>query len=205
MDQAAIDEPVVHEPQAEPSLEASWQPGDAQGYMSRKPPRTPSPRWNSDGQAKAPDARGSMPGLSGTVRCGWRRRRPLRWMPRRQLAAGDVAPDCGGEAGQHTGEPALEEPQGVLQRAVLRVAVHPDPLGHQVRQLPDRLRVVSPARRQPGHVAGPLNAGDPLDPGADLGEPGRVLRLGQAQPERGRRLGRLPPGDRLGELSRRAA
>ena len=31
MDQAAIDEPVVHEPQAEPSLEASWQPGDVQG------------------------------------------------------------------------------------------------------------------------------------------------------------------------------
>ena len=32
MAQAGIDEPVVHEPQAEPSLEASWQPGDAQGY-----------------------------------------------------------------------------------------------------------------------------------------------------------------------------
>ena len=31
MDQAGIDEPVVHEPQAEPSLEASWQPGDTQG------------------------------------------------------------------------------------------------------------------------------------------------------------------------------
>ena len=31
MDQAAIDEPVVHEAQAEPSLEASWQPGDVQG------------------------------------------------------------------------------------------------------------------------------------------------------------------------------
>ena len=31
MDQAGINEPVVHEPQAEPSLEASWQPGDAQG------------------------------------------------------------------------------------------------------------------------------------------------------------------------------
>ena len=28
MAQAGIDEPVVHEPQAEPSLEASWQPGD---------------------------------------------------------------------------------------------------------------------------------------------------------------------------------
>jgi 1,6-anhydro-N-acetylmuramate kinase len=33
MDQAGIDEPVVHEPQAEPALEASWQPGDAQGYQ----------------------------------------------------------------------------------------------------------------------------------------------------------------------------
>ena len=32
MAQAGIDEPVVHEPQAEPELEASWQPGDAQGY-----------------------------------------------------------------------------------------------------------------------------------------------------------------------------
>ena len=31
MAQAGIDEPVVHEPQAEPSLEASWQPGNAQG------------------------------------------------------------------------------------------------------------------------------------------------------------------------------
>ena len=31
MTQAGIDEPVVHEPQAEPSLEASWQPGNAQG------------------------------------------------------------------------------------------------------------------------------------------------------------------------------
>ena len=30
--QAAIDEPSVREPQAEPSLEASWQPGGAQGY-----------------------------------------------------------------------------------------------------------------------------------------------------------------------------
>ena len=32
MTQAGIDEPVIHEPQAEPSLEASWQPGDAQGH-----------------------------------------------------------------------------------------------------------------------------------------------------------------------------
>ena len=35
MAQAGIDEPVVHEPQAEPSLEASWQPGDAQGHYER--------------------------------------------------------------------------------------------------------------------------------------------------------------------------
>ena len=28
-----MDEPVVHEPQAEPELESSWQPGDAQGYQ----------------------------------------------------------------------------------------------------------------------------------------------------------------------------
>ena len=33
MDQAGIDEPVVHEPQAEPELESAWQPGDAQGYQ----------------------------------------------------------------------------------------------------------------------------------------------------------------------------
>ena len=33
MDQAGIDEPVAHEPQAEPELESSWQPGDAQGYQ----------------------------------------------------------------------------------------------------------------------------------------------------------------------------
>jgi conjugative relaxase-like TrwC/TraI family protein len=32
MAQAGIDEPVVHEPETEPSLEASWQPGSAQGY-----------------------------------------------------------------------------------------------------------------------------------------------------------------------------
>ncbi|MGH3067710.1 MAG: MobF family relaxase [Streptosporangiaceae bacterium] len=31
IDQAAIDEPVIRGPQAEPSLESSWQPGDAQG------------------------------------------------------------------------------------------------------------------------------------------------------------------------------
>ena len=47
MDQAGIDEPVVHEPQAEPELESAWQPGDAQGYQSRPPRRTPSPRWRS--------------------------------------------------------------------------------------------------------------------------------------------------------------
>jgi hypothetical protein len=31
MDEAGVNEPVVHEPQAEPSLESSWQPGSAQG------------------------------------------------------------------------------------------------------------------------------------------------------------------------------
>jgi hypothetical protein len=36
MDQAGIDEPVVHKPQAEPSLEASWQPGDAQTRYERQ-------------------------------------------------------------------------------------------------------------------------------------------------------------------------
>jgi conjugative relaxase-like TrwC/TraI family protein len=34
MDQAGIDEPVAHERQAGPSLEASWQPGNAQGYSA---------------------------------------------------------------------------------------------------------------------------------------------------------------------------
>ena len=33
MAQAEADEPVVREPQAEPELESSWQPGDAQGYQ----------------------------------------------------------------------------------------------------------------------------------------------------------------------------
>jgi len=37
MAQAGIDEPVVHEPQAEPSLEASWQPGNAQGQYEPQP------------------------------------------------------------------------------------------------------------------------------------------------------------------------
>ena len=32
MDEAGVNEPVVHEPQAEPSLGSSWQPGDAQGH-----------------------------------------------------------------------------------------------------------------------------------------------------------------------------
>jgi hypothetical protein len=32
MDQAGINEPVVHEPQAEPELESAWQPGSVQGY-----------------------------------------------------------------------------------------------------------------------------------------------------------------------------
>ena len=33
MTQAGIDEPVGHEPQAEPELESSWQPGAARGYQ----------------------------------------------------------------------------------------------------------------------------------------------------------------------------
>ena len=32
MDEAAINEPVIHEPQAGPELESAWQPGDTQGY-----------------------------------------------------------------------------------------------------------------------------------------------------------------------------
>jgi hypothetical protein len=43
MDQAGIDEPVVHEPQAEPSLEASWQPGDAQGRYEPVPEQDTEP------------------------------------------------------------------------------------------------------------------------------------------------------------------
>ena len=33
MDEAAMNEPAVHEPQAEPELESSWQPGDAHSYQ----------------------------------------------------------------------------------------------------------------------------------------------------------------------------
>ena len=33
MDEAAMNEPAVREPQAEPELESAWQPGDAQGYQ----------------------------------------------------------------------------------------------------------------------------------------------------------------------------
>ena len=33
MDEAGINEPVAHEPQAEPELESAWQPGDAHGYQ----------------------------------------------------------------------------------------------------------------------------------------------------------------------------
>ena len=42
MDQAGIDETVVHEPQAEPTLEASWQPGDAKSH------REPVPEQDAD-------------------------------------------------------------------------------------------------------------------------------------------------------------
>jgi conjugative relaxase-like TrwC/TraI family protein len=37
MDEAGINEPVVHEPQAEPQLEPSWRPGDAQGHYEPQP------------------------------------------------------------------------------------------------------------------------------------------------------------------------
>jgi conjugative relaxase-like TrwC/TraI family protein len=37
MDEAGINEPVVHEPQAEPSLEPSWQPGSAQASYEPEP------------------------------------------------------------------------------------------------------------------------------------------------------------------------
>jgi hypothetical protein len=43
MDQAGIDEPVVHESQAEPALEASWQPGDAQGNYEPSPEQDAEP------------------------------------------------------------------------------------------------------------------------------------------------------------------
>ena len=71
MDQAGIDEPVIHEPQAEPELEASWQPGDAQGQYEPAPDRTPSPRWRSASRARRrPRPPGKQrPGPSGTVRC----------------------------------------------------------------------------------------------------------------------------------------
>ena len=43
MDQAGINEPVIHEPQPEPSLEASWQPGDAQGQYEPTPEQDAEP------------------------------------------------------------------------------------------------------------------------------------------------------------------
>jgi len=43
MAQAGIDEPVVHEPQAEASLEASWQPGDAPGRHEPVPEQDTEP------------------------------------------------------------------------------------------------------------------------------------------------------------------
>lgn len=32
VDEAGINEPVAHEPQAEPELESAWQPGEAGGH-----------------------------------------------------------------------------------------------------------------------------------------------------------------------------
>jgi conjugative relaxase-like TrwC/TraI family protein len=43
MDQAGIDEPVVHEHQAEPSLEASWQPGSAADQYEPAPEQDAEP------------------------------------------------------------------------------------------------------------------------------------------------------------------
>ena len=43
MDQAGIDEPVVHEHQAEPSLEASWQPGSAADQYEPAPEQGAEP------------------------------------------------------------------------------------------------------------------------------------------------------------------
>ena len=43
MEQAGIDEPVVHEPQAEPTLEASWQPGSAQAQHEPQPEQDAEP------------------------------------------------------------------------------------------------------------------------------------------------------------------
>ena len=43
MEQAGIDEPVVHEPQAEPTLEASWQPGSAQAQYEPQPEQDAEP------------------------------------------------------------------------------------------------------------------------------------------------------------------
>ena len=44
IDEAGVNEPVIHEPQAEPSLEPSWQPGDAGGH-SWPTSRRPVLRW----------------------------------------------------------------------------------------------------------------------------------------------------------------
>lgn len=92
-----------------------------------------------------PRRRGSTPGPSG--RSGIAGRSPL---PRRgpgHAAAGRVAPDRLAEARQGAGEPALKPPQGALQVPVVRVAVDPAPLRHEVRELPGRLRVRLPGRR----------------------------------------------------------
>ena len=85
LEQAGIAEPVVHEPQAEPSLEASWQPGDAQGTTRRSLSRTPSPRWRSANRVERIQQRF----------CSTRRGASLNWaavfMPK--------APDGGKHAG----------------------------------------------------------------------------------------------------------
>src|SRR6266568_411815 len=131
-----------------------------------------------------PRRRESTPGPSG--RSGIAGRSPL---PRRgpgHAAAGRVAPDRLTGARQDDGEPALKPPQGALQVPVVRVAVDPAPLRHEVRELPARLRVRLPAGGNLGHVRRELDTGDLLDPlpqGAGLL---RVLVPGQAGPVRRR-------------------
>ena len=68
MAQAGIDEPVVHEPQAEPSLEASWQPGRRAGPARAQTAEAGRRGRDGDrlgGTRRRPRRRGSTPGPSG--------------------------------------------------------------------------------------------------------------------------------------------
>ena len=137
MDQAGIDEPVVHEPQPEPSLEASWQPGDAQAQYE---PAAGTGRRARDGDRlarskalhKGPGRQGSsgrgLRGRSGVARWRWR---PLPRRVLRQAAAGSVALDRCGRRHRTPGQPPLVPPQGALAGPGFLVAVDPDPLGHE--------------------------------------------------------------------------